>query len=338
MPKISMILRLILYVCLSAVIFSLGFRADNIGTDTSGYIEYYNRFNNGTGDVYKYEFIFYFLSWSFTSLHISVGYFFTCLCFIFCCLCGLIANKINQQVDLVAGLAATFLFTMIFFFCSPFFFNSQINVIRQGLSAAALILCYLYFIKPGDLRCALFAAICAVGFHSTAFIYIFFAGLMFYSYLTILWLVVSLAAGYTLGLTKNVLVLIPNIMHYNVLYKLMDYQNDDIYRDGHRFDFVCFTLGVGLMFHFSGTKLLPEKEKINFYLFLKIYWIMVMPFFIVGFFAYSDRWLFNGWLYLSVLSAAFFSFFQKRAQDVKPLIYIFMFLSIYVIFKTKGYY
>ena len=85
MSKVSMTLRLVLYLSLIAVIFSIGFRADNIGTDTYGYIYYYNGINNGAGDVYKHEFIFNFLIQSFASLHISVGYFFSCLCFIFCC-------------------------------------------------------------------------------------------------------------------------------------------------------------------------------------------------------------------------------------------------------------
>jgi len=106
---------------------------------------------------------------------------------------------------------------------------------------------------------------------------------------------------------------------------------------GIRLDFAGFTIVAGLFFWLIGTYFLHEDKRTKFINLVKIYWILTIPFFCLGFAGFSDRYLYPAWLYLSILSAIFSNFYiPKSAFSTLTLYLVWLLSSLFFTCVVQG--
>jgi hypothetical protein len=139
---------------------------------------------------------------------------------------------------------------------------------------------------------------------------------------------VILSLAYLMNINQYILRYIPYIYS-----KIMNYGLSG-YKQGTRYDFALFTVGIGIIMHFLSKLLLSSEEQNKFSPLLSIYWLLAFPFFIMGFGAYSDRYLLPSWLWMSILTTVFALLYFKR-YNVSILYYFVLFILSFFYFFLK---
>ncbi len=186
----------------------------------------------------------------------------------------------------------------MFLLLSPVFVNAAINATRQGLAAFPVIAALLAFQRRRWLAFVLMSAI-ATGFHYSALLYIALAPILL---LPPRWLQLVAAltfAAYAAGLTLiAVRTLSPEA--YAVV---MAYGPYAVYRAGVRLDFAVFSLfWYGLPILLAHAVREPWARRIVDL--QGVYLVLVLPFLLVGWGNYSNRFLMPAWLFASLVLAA----------------------------------
>lgn len=316
--------------------FAIGFRPLFVGADTLGYSTYYDRLYFDSVPR-GFEYFFDLFSAFFTLFTPTVGYFFTFLCLINFILIGFLASKISDYLAMESSGKIIFLLLICCFSLSPFFYSIEVNVIRHGTAILCLFLFYLLLLCRANPLALLLTAIFALGFHKTTILYLFLTVLVFLSYTVISNAVFILAFFYVSGLSTKAILLFSKVSSINVYEKINQYGLNTGYSSGNRFDFAFFTIFSGLMFFIIAKYLLNGLSQKKFLQLLKIYWILTIPFFLLGFGSFSDRYLLPAWLYLSVLMAVFFIFsIHKSGAVIRSIYFLFLTASIIIFTVAQG--
>lgn len=329
----SVSVSLLLLLSLVTVLFSIGFRPDTIGNDTLGYINYYDQVTQHLLHGYIYEYLFEICIRIFAFLNCSYAYFFIGLALVNAINVILIAQNLSKYLEYQINFYRILFLLASFLFISPFFFSSQVNVLRHGISIFFLVLSFLFLLERVSLFYALIALVLAQGFHSTAIFFIFFSPLIYFKYSSVIRTTIFFFVIYISGLCRYLIYFFSESI-YN---KIVNYGVFSGYSSGIRYEFAAFTIGAGFIFHMLGKYFLAEKAQCQFMQLLKIYWIFTLPFFIMGFGAYSDRYLLPAWVYLSVLSAVFLGLsVRKHMLSIYWYYGMFFCSSCYFILKVQG--
>ena len=107
----------------------------------------------------------------------------------------------------------------------------------------------------------------------------------------------------------------------------MGYGADALYVRGVRYKFLLFTVGLGVFFDTFCRNAKHQCIKSHFFKLLKVYWLLIIPFCLLGYGAYSDRFLFPAWSYLSYLGAIVLKIIDEK---YKPSI-LWWLLGVYVV-------
>jgi hypothetical protein len=181
---------------------------------------------------------------------------------------------------------------------SPVFVNAAINATRQGLAAFPIIAALLAFQRRSWFAFAVMSAV-ATGFHFSALLYIALAPVLL---LPPRWLRVVAALGfaaYATGLTMMAV----RILSPAAFAVVMAYGTDATYRAGVRLDFAAFSLfWYGLPMLLVRTVREPWAGRIVDL--QGVYLVLMLPFLLVGWGNYSNRFLLPAWLYASLVLAA----------------------------------
>lgn len=186
----------------------------------------------------------------------------------------------------------------MFLLLSPVFVNAAINATRQGLAAFPIIAALLAFQGRRWVAFVVMSAV-AAGFHYSALLYVALAPVLL---LRPRWLqlVAALAfAAYATGLTL-VAVRTLSPAAYTVV---MAYGPYAVYRSGVRLDFAVFSLfWYGLPMVVARAVREPWAGRIVDL--QGVYLVLVLPFLLVGWGNYSNRFLLPAWLFASLVVAA----------------------------------
>ncbi len=318
---------------LGVILIAVASRPFSIGSDTLDYVFYYTRLINNFLPNYDYEFLFSAISKVTAFFAFPTPFFFAIISLINCCsfvvLAKMLIVYLNQSIE-----SYKLLLLLFFFLCvSPFFFSTQVNVLRQGLAITVLLIFYISLLNKSHFLSLALVALISLGFHKTSIIYLFLFPLFYFSYIYVLRMTLVLFCIYISGAGRSILY----YCAFALYDKITNYGALSNYKQGIRYDFAFFSLGVGLLFHFLNKYYLQDLEQKRFSSLLKIYWMLILPFFIFGFGPYSDRYLLPAWVYISVLAAVFSGLFLKRFNYSIFWYYIgSIFSSVYFILRVQG--
>jgi hypothetical protein len=189
---------------------------------------------------------------------------------------------------------------LMFLFLSPMFVNASINAVRQGM-AALLVFAALLAFHRRQWRGFIIYGVLATSFHYSSLLYLAFAPALLLSTRTLRIVAAAAFVAYCCGLTL-ILVRATVPFIYNAV---MDYSLSATYRAGVRIDFAVFSIfWYVLPILMSGLVRKPFstliKESTSAYL------VMVLPFFMLGWGNFSNRYLLPAYLATSLMVAAIF--------------------------------
>lgn len=180
----------------------------------------------------------------------------------------------------------------------PITYQIHTNVIRQGISSLILLLSILYYFE-GSTKKSLLLLIISATFHSSAILIIPFYLLFFYTrleiktsfYISIL-LFILLSLLYLFNYSEILVKNTSDFLNIPVWELVSSYGSDSSFQSGTRYDFYIFTLMILLPLLVYSLK---HNTVRSYFIFIMI---STIPFLLLGWGAYSNRYLFNVWVYI----------------------------------------
>lgn len=282
---------------------AIGNRAEWLGSDTAVYMSVYRQKLLGGEPEVRFELLYEGVSDAFAALNLAPMFFFT-----FLSLVGfvVIAASARQLAKYFGGRFSGACYLLVLLPClaaSPIFLAAQTNVIRQGLAALLLILFGILLLRRASVPSLAAIGGLAVGFHYTSIIYLASIAVTRLPRVLVYVIVVVSAALYLANLSETLVALASAYLPFDVYRAIREYGAGFEYRRGVRLDFAIFTLAVGLAATSAGALTMAGMYRERFLSLTTIYWALVLPFFVFGFGAFSDRFLLAGWLFASWLAA-----------------------------------
>lgn len=294
--RVVLSLLLLLGVCTVTVIV-VSLRALDVGTDTHVYAAVFLAMGDSLM-VTRFEPGFLALTRAASITGMSVTGYQATLFVVLLAGSVVAARRYFIYLDSNRGFLTFLTAVLLFLFISPMFVNAAINAVRQGLAAPLVFAALLAFHQRKWRRFVVLGAV-ASSLHYSSLMYLacapvlllslrrqrIIAGLGFLAYCSGLSLVVVRAA---------VPALYSAVMNYSV---------DAVYRAGIRYDFALFSLFWYLLpFMVSRIVQSPFSERIKQS--TAVYMVMVLPFFLLGWGNYSNRYLLVAWVFASFMVAA----------------------------------
>lgn len=326
--NISRFVTFLLFIII-AVVF--GFRDSDIGSDTEMYKWQFLTYSNvdfGIQVAFKY---FIILTHFFTE---NYHYFLFAVSLLYV---SIIFWSINIYIK---NFEANFLLVGFAFVSLIFFIQLGINIIRQGVSLAFVLLAISYYIKDrNNIKSWLLPFIVAIGFHATSAIilFLFFIILLLkritlnYYYLWYFILLGISAVGgsiLSLGSFLNYFLVIDS---KRADFYVKDQGTDGEFVVGFKAQFAVFNTIFLIIFSLINYKLLKNENE-NYKLLLKYYMFISGVFFMMFQIPYSDRWGIMSWITIPFLVAPLFSIKNTSKYGMLTVmffIFIFVFFNIY---------
>ncbi len=181
---------------------------------------------------------------------------------------------------------------------SPAFVNAAVNAIRQGL-ASLLVFAALVLVFRGRWAKALLVGMLAASFHYSSVLYFLFTPVLLLSQRAQILVAVFAFSFYVTGLSEITIRSISPEIYFLV----MDYQASAEYRSGSRLDFALFSMFWFALPFFVG-RVLNQGVNVRIQESMRIYLVMLLPFFAVGFGNFSNRFLLPAWMSMSIILAS----------------------------------
>lgn len=320
--------KFLIFLPLISLIFIIGLREYNVGTDTGNY---YNRLWLGEPELnFNSEFLFDLLAIILRSFDSSYTFFLLLISFLFYAFLYGALKKYTKQFE-------ANLFFALFACISLFFFLSMsINVIRQGVSLSILLFSYTLWVERKSNLWVLFFVFLALAFHLTSIIpilifivSIFFSRYKYFNFLVLIYFFMILVSYLNYGFLN----ISPLFLDFLGEDKRAGYFTDDDYgyQVGFKLQFVIFNTFFLLLSLYVKNKLkgdFLEKK----YTQLVCYYILSSIILFMAFqLPFSDRWGLFSWIVIPFLVIPlFYSPFVKGKIKIH---YILMFIAIYIGFN-----
>lgn len=311
----------ILYVVINTLFFTFLVGLRDTGTDTESYINFFYFVMNGD-DTRIFEPSFVYLakiSSLFSSNHVI---FFTLVSFfslftLFIFYLTILNDRLMVQRRL--DIYYIFIIALVITLISPFFINTQVNVVRSGLSIPFIFLSAYYVFRRVYGK-FIFYSFVAISFHFTAIIYIV-SLLVFHKFrvnrLIIFFVIWCLF--YISGLSQAFFTNFFSYLSFDILNYYLGYATRETsYKSGVRLDFLLFSVIFIAFISFLKNK--NDSEIKNFLLFA--YLSLLMPFLGLGFIAYSDRLLLPAWMLIPIIIAVLLTNLFKMEKNYFYLIFL----------------
>jgi hypothetical protein len=297
----------------------VGTRSIDVGTDTYVYAEVFQEFHAVPAQT-RFEPGFLIVTKVLSVLGFSLQ---TYQCVLFGLLLLMAILAARHYFDYLGGKHGylTFLIgALAFLFISPMFVNASINAVRQGLASLPVFIALLAF-HQRQWRSFLIYGVVATSFHYSSLVYLAFAPLLL---IKLKWLRIAAIlafVAYCTGITMIVVrAAIPSL--YNAV---MDYSLGAKYKSGVRLDFAAFSIfWYALPFMLSGLVRKPFNTRLKDS--TAVYLVMLLPFFLLGWGNFSNRFLLSAYMAISMMVAAIF--FHSRLSVLRNPILMRMGLVI----------
>lgn len=314
---------------LVSLIFLVGFRGYDVGTDTRNYHDIL--WNNNIEIKFFGEFLFDLIALIFRFFNLSFSFFLFFISFLF--FTFVFKASKNYTDFFKSNLFITFFSYMSFFF----FLSMSVNVIRQGVSLAVLLLAYSIWLKKGNISKIYLLLLLALSFHLTSIIpiAIFIFSLITKKYrmipLLLLFYLTSILLSYFNFGFLNISPIILEILDGERRGDYLSGDGAEVYEAGFKPNFVFFnTLFLCISLYVRNK--LSNPDLIIQYNILISYYIITSIFLFMAFqLAFSDRWGLFSWFVIPFLIAPlFYSAFIKGSIRIH---YVLMLILIYIGFN-----
>ena len=289
-------LLLLLAVCTVPIIV-VSSRAIDVGTDTHVYASVFLAMRHGLMET-RFEPGFVALTRLASATGMSVAGYQATLFGVLLVGAAIAARRYYVYLGSTRGFLTFLSAILLFLFVSPMFVNASINAVRQGL-AAPLVFAALLAFHHRKWRSFVLLGAAASSLHYSSLLYLAFAPVLLLSLRKQRIIAGVGFLAYCSGLSMmmvraGVPVLYNEVMNYSV---------DAVYRAGIRYDFALFALFWYLL-PFMASRLVysPFSERIKQS--TAVYMVMVLPFFLLGWGNFSNRYLLVPWVAASFLVAA----------------------------------
>lgn len=298
----------------------VAFRDYSIGVDTLNYVD--NYIYNGSYE--GFEPAFRAVIKFFNLLTTDPTLFFGFICFFI----TIFYYKTYEELDYNHKPYYTLiLFSLLLF--SSWYINANTNGIRQGMSLAVLYYAYVkYFFNKKYFKFTIFYII-SISFHYSTFMVLpfLFLYLLSLKHIVLIWLCVGLL--YILGFNEIIFYNVLNILGQSDIYfKVKNYAEGEIMYYGFHWSFFFYTIFFPLFSLFL-SYLTKNKEFLPIPL-LKFYMILNLPFFILGFANFSNRYAVVSWFLIPLLQLSIIKQMDFSKHSLKFIsISLFCFGIIY---------
>jgi hypothetical protein len=193
-------------------------------------------------------------------------------------------------------------------FVSPVFVNASINAIRQGLAAFLVFAALLSFQRRQWWEFLIYAAV-ASSLHRSSLLYFAFAPLLLLSARTQMLIGMAAITLYCSGVSEVIVK-----RFFPTVFSVVNSYGAGVgYDRGIRLDFAAFSVLWYLIPYLAGSTVRASvREKIRET--TSTYLILLLPFFAIGWGAYSNRFLLPAWLAASLMVAAIVCGNRNRAM------------------------
>lgn len=314
---------------LVSLMLIVGFREYNVGTDTGNY--YNILWINDVEIKFSGEFLFDLIALFFRFFNLNFSFFLFFISFLF--FTFIFKSSKNYTDFFKSNLFITFFSYMSFFFL----LSMSINIIRQGISLAALLLAYSIWLKKGNILKVYFLLLVALSFHLTSIIpvLIFLFCLVINKFkaipLLILFYFTSILLSY---LNFGFLNMSPIFLELLDGERRADYFSSDgaeVYKIGFKPQFVLFNTFFLFISLYVKNKLSNSHLVIQYNILISYYIVASIFLFMAFQLAFSDRWGLFSWIVTPLLiSPLFYSSFINVGIKIH---FVIMLVLIYVGFN-----
>lgn len=316
-----------IYISILFVSYFISVRDLDIGTDTFNYMILFKKSLN--------PYLYIDTEILFLALNKLVGFFTTDYRFLlfFCASISLffsllmIKKSISFFCDSYRDVDTFYIVIFSIFLLSPFTFNANTNVIRQGLSTPILITAFIMFAKRKYIN-SLVLFLLAIGFHKSSFMFFLLSPLMFVGHKKLVLIVSMLSIFYISGIAYNILQ--PVFEYFGIIkyfIEIKEYGISSSYKSGIRIDFFLFSIFFIFLSYIGYMKKYIIEELV------KILLILFIPFLLFGYMAYSDRLLLALWYTIPiVLLIPFIKFYNNWPHKNTPL-FLLIFCTTFIIYR-----
>lgn len=303
-PSITLGARTVLSLMLLAVacVFTdvlIGVRGLDIGTDTYNYATYFLSSRDAIAAT-RFEPGFVLVTRMLSATGMSVHDYQMALFAILLITAVVAARHYHDYLGDDRGYLTFLSAGLMFLFLSPMFVNASINAVRQGLAALLVFTALLAFHRK-QWRSFFVYGVLASSFHYSSLLYLAFAPLLLLSTRFLRVVAAGAFVAYCCGLTLIIVrATVPFV--YNAV---MDYELSSSYRAGVRIDFAVFSIFWYLL-PLVMARLVREPFRTRIKESTAVYMVMLLPFFVLGWGNFSNRYLLPAYLATSLIVAAIF--------------------------------
>jgi hypothetical protein len=330
--------RLYLYILPFFLIFSLlsGIRpTKDFSIDTTSYINFFQTINNYSYKDLNFQseliepgfVLLTFVISRFTNdyhLYLSLVFIlFNSFLFLFWKKLLLLLKIRNSEIFLVIIIGFTL--------SSNWYNNFSYNGLRQGIAAPLLYIGILYLIEKKYLKSFLFILL-ALSFHkSILFVIIFFPILFFKKKYTIL-SYIFLGFIYLFNFSEILVFKISEKFNIPIYALISEYGGEDAMYKGFSITFFLYSFLLVPSIYFVVkfyNKYFPHNHLLDLELLLKIYTVLIGPYFLLGYSGFSNRYAIYGWFFIPVIYSINLFNLRIDKSDKILLILLIFFFSIY---------
>lgn len=209
---------------------------------------------------------------------------------------------------------------------SPVFVNSSINAVRQGLAALLVFTALIAFEQRQWWRFYAYALIAAL-LHFSSALYIAFAPVLFLGHRRLRYVAVAAFIVYVTGASMHV-VRSASPALYNIV---MEHAANPNFRSGVRADFALFSMAWYAL-PFLAAPLVQEPYRERLKQSTSLYLVMLLPFFMLGWGFFSNRYLLPAWQAASLILGAMLSLSRFRLLRSPALIDLGLLFSVAIFY------
>ena len=295
-----------LFIFVTGVVLAMfvGTRNLSVGTDTINYQAYFASTQSCMCLNPPFEPGFQVLTMVVAALGVGSAVYFFVLSLAMFFIVNAIAAEMCRQAGYGTESARLFRYLILaLFLISPFFVTANINVLRSGISGL-LVVYALLALSDRRWKAYLAVSALAVSIHYSSLLYVLSGALVFVKPRALVVGVAALSVAYATGLTETVMTALMQGAGVDFLSFALNYGAEAEYKTGVRLDFLLFSwLAI--------TPILPAALGRPTYnavphlaaKVLNIYLVLLIPFLLLGYKAFSDRYALPAWLFLSVVMA-----------------------------------
>lgn len=293
----AMLGLLLVFAAVVVVDYVVANRGD-IGTDTSQYAGFFDALRLRGALPSRFEPVFYYLSLVLAATGMSFPAYLSVLFLVMIGTVLVATRNFHEYLQSQSHYLTFLIASLMFLFISPVMSNATINVVRQGLASLLVFTALLAFHRR-QWRAYVLWGLLATGFHYSSVLYLLCAPVLLLK--PKLQRIVGIGAflaycsGFTMILVR---ALAPSLYAY-----VMTHDAIATYRSGVRLDFAAFSLFWYLL-PLLAAPLVREPVRENIKHSTTVYLVLMLPFFLIGWGSFSNRYLLPAWLAVSLILAA----------------------------------